>query len=380
MNKLVRAVFISCLIFLAGCQSSQSVLDGVDGIEIPLTASSDTYGDGKTLVGVILPASVSGQASSRSQEYLDGAKLGVDLLGQNQFKLLIQRTDGTPESSLEAATKISEAGASIVMGPIDKANIAAAKSGLKTVPMIAFADNSMSTIGGVYPFLNDPILGVNEAIRATAVSKKNNFLILQSSNVSSGSLKRVTSEITRRKAKLQGTYPYNGNTKRTYDSIKKHIKTISSADIVVILGNSEDVKAVLDAFTKHKIRTEKTNIIEVRDQHQKLAADVSFQGVIFAKLPNASLSRISKAYITKFGRPASQASAYGFDVMAMIAGLQRSKQLGKKTDAGITDSVGFRALNGYFRFHKGGRLERRHQIHQINNKAVVLIQELGEGF
>lgn len=377
MNRLTKAFFVLSLAFLAGCQSSQNVLDG---IETPLTASSDTYGDGKTLVGVILPASVSGQASSTSQEYLDGAKLGVDLLGQKQFKLLIQRTDGTPESSLEAATKISEVGASIVMGPLDKANIAAAKSGLKTVPMIAFADNSMSAIGGVYPFLNDSILGVNEAIRATAVSKKNNFLILQSGNVSSQSLKRVTSEITRRKAKLQGTYSYNGNTKQTYASIKKHIKTISSADMVVILGNNEDVKAVLDAFAKNKIRTEKTNIIEVRDQRQKLAANASFQGVIFAKLPNASLSRISKAYITKFGRPASQASAYGFDVMAMIAGLQRAKKLGSKTDAGVTDSVGFRALHGYFRFHKGGRLERRHQIYQINNKAVVLIQELGEGF
>ena len=377
MNKLVQAVFISCLVFLAGCQSSQNVLDG---IENPSSASSATYGDGKTLVGVILPANASGQASSTSQDYLNGAKLGVDLLGQGQFKLLIQRTDGTPKSSAIAAAQILQAGASIVMGPLDKANIAAAKSGLKTIPMIAFASNSISTSSGVYPFLNDSILGVNEAIRAIADSNKSSFLILQSNNVSSQSVKRVTAEMARRNIKTSGAYTYNGKLNLTYSSLKKHIKTISDADVVIILGNSEDVKSVLDTFKIRKIRADRTNIIEVRDQSQILAADSSYQGVIFAKLPAPSLSTINSAFLTKFARSASQESAYGFDVMAMIAGLQRTKKLDSNTDAGITGSVGFRALTGYFRFHKGGRLERRHEIHQINNKAVVLIQELGEGF
>lgn len=50
------------------------------------------------------------------------------------------------------------------------------------------------------------------------------------------------------------------------------------------------------------------------------------------------------------------------------------------TVANLTSTQGFRAATGLFRFRPDGRIERRMVVHRIENGALKVIQEEGEGF
>lgn len=384
------------LLFLAGCQSTPLYLDA---FETEMGPASSTYGEGDVPIGVIVPEGSQGIG----QAYLDGIKLGADLLGEGAFRLVIQRTNGTEQSAKSTLADFLAFRTKFILGPTDAADLAALPPDLP-IPILAFmaaaSANTASTgqeiagqSGGVFTFLSDPIDGLNEAIRATIEAGRLEILLLSSDATPGRHRNRAENYITSRGGTLSGSFSFSGEGGKTFASIKRRQSQIKSADVVALLGSDAEVKALLDVFAAHGLREGGgVTLISASNDAALNKADPVYEGVVYAALPSPDLALIEEAFELKYGRSPSLEATYGFDAMAMLAGLYRTGQLthqgadqpapqaGSRAADVLKNPSGFKALNGHFRFRADGSVERRHEVYQVKSGEAILLQEIGDGF
>lgn len=373
LNKLFAGFVVLSYLFIAGCQSSP---DFLTEFEAAIGPSSSTYGTGDFPVGVLL----SQGNNNGAQDYLDGIKISSDLLGQGAFQLVIHRTNGTMESTQAAMADFLSAGVKFILGPVDSVDLAALPDDL-SIPTVAFLDAiSVPERSNSFSFLSDPIDGVNEAIRASVESGHGEIIVLRSSKTSAEDKSRVENYIRSINAKLVGSYRYNGRVGRTFSSVRRYQNAIKSANVIVVLGADVEVKALLDTFLANNMRSDGSVIIELSSMAALDFKDPAYDSVIYGSLRAPSAALIQEQFQLKYTRPPNQQATYGFDAMAMLAGLQRSGQMSGDIANVLRNPAGFKALNGHFRFRADGSVERRHEIYQVKDQEPVLIQEIGTGF
>lgn len=372
-QKMLIFIF---LLFLAGCQSSQNALDV---LELDLQESNEVYGEGEVLVGMVLPALASTNVNQPVQDYVDGAKVGLDLLGQKKLKLLIRRTDGSPASAVRATQSLTEAGVKIILGP-SEADDLAQMDAATNIPIMAFVPNSAGELKGAHTFLSDPILAVNESIRATVEAGKTEFVLLHSKGTSSNDLARVKSKITGLKSKITNQVTYEVQASKTKKVLNDNKDLILQSEALIVLGTDAEVKNLLEIMHLNKIKPNGLMLIEVENSDKLDLSNPSYQGVIISKLILGKIAAVTNSFKTEHKRPFTKDAAYGFDMFATVAGLHRTQKLDSDLESGILDPKGFNGLFGNFRLTKGGKIERRMDIFQVVNGKLEVLQEIGEGF
>lgn len=412
---------VLAILILAGCQTSASFMTESETVIGP---SAATYGAGGFPIGILLPQASDGSA----QDYLEGIKLGADLLGQDAFTLVIRRTNGSRESAQSTLADFLAFQTGFILGPSTAVDLAALPRDLD-IPILAFLDPAASqaalsgcltkgaplsdpnprnaarrsaccedsnkaacerdqgdgaTSGPLLTFLTDAIDGLNEAIRATLEAGRGDILVLRSEATSQRDRARVEDYIADKGGKLVGSFGYDARPGKVLASLRAHRKAIASAEVVALIGSDAAVKNLLDVMRAEGLRNTGVTLITVHDSTQLSPADPLYDQIVYAQLPSPDPALIAEAFDQKYGRAPSRPATYGFDAMAMLAGLHRSGELTAPSKdelgAALKKPAGFRALNGHFRFRPDGSVERRHEIYQINNQKAVLVQEIGAGF
>lgn len=377
MKRLItKLLFVSLMLGLAACQSSQSILDAG---EQNLTESQQVYGDGDILIGLVVPATDPSGQDMLVQDYVDGAKLGLDLLGQNQLKLHIHRTDGSTKSAVRAVQDLSAANARLILGPSDEDDLLKMNANTK-VPILAFVGNSSHAHQGAFSVLSDSILQVNEAARATIEAGKTDFVVLHSETSNLEDVQRVITHITTQKGKVAAKFSYDSKAKNVLATLNQNSKSLGQADAIIVLGSDKEVKFLLDSMLKNKLRPNTLLLLERRTFDALNPKDPAYEGVIFSILPLAENKTISSKFKEENKRVFSKAAAYGFDLLALAAGLNHIGKLKSQAMSALTDQKGFSGLYGHFRFHKSGSVERRMRIQQVRDSKITILQETGDGF
>jgi ABC-type branched-subunit amino acid transport system substrate-binding protein len=86
-------------------------------------------------------------------------------------------------------------------------------------------------------------------------------------------------------------------------------------------------------------------------------------------------SLIAERYQRHYKRPLSTDAAYGYDAIAIAAGIIRTKGATGLNAEALTSKVGFRGVTGLFRFAPSGHVERRLSLYAISGgKLNVLAQ------
>ena len=102
--------------------------------------------------------------------------------------------------------------------------------------------------------------------------------------------------------------------------------------------------------------------------------------MLIAMPDQASLAMVGTRYQAKTGRPLSLHAAYGYDAVAVAAGIVRTLGPDALTQATLTKPSGFRGSTGIFRFRADGTVERQLALYRVRNKALELLDPAPEGF
>ena len=350
-------------------------------------------------VAILLP--LSGQHEKLGQAMLQASQMALFDIGSNNFELLPKDTKGTPSGARIAARAALKDGAKLVLGPIFSPSVKSARQVTQSanVNMIAFSTdwtlaNSRTFLMGFLPF-DQVDRVVNYAARAGygnigVLSPNDNYgnAVMSAYNMVSNSIGINTTNITRYSPHSNDLAIKLRNF-ANYD-VRIAAKKNGEEDILpfdaVLMPVGGTTARQIASFLNHydlppnKIRRLGTGLLN----DASLASDKTLDGSWFAGPSPQSRRKFERTYKKIYGTTPPRISSLSYDATALAAILARAGMQNNNRPAydhrSITNPNGFAGIDGIFRFHGNGIVERGLAVLEYRNGKIVVIDRAPRTF
>jgi len=375
----VRRTFLLFLLpVLAACQtSSTEVLE--DAASGPVRAD-EKVGEGGVVLALLLPRSAGGETGRRARDIRDGAALALSDLGDGKVSMIVLDTGGRPGDVAGLVAKAGEAGARLVLGPVTNpaATAFVAVDAGQRPPAIMFVGNGGMHAAGAFALATDAVDSALEGVRVAAGAGHKNFAVILPQGFSDADAQRLARGIAEAKVQLVGSVSYSrsGVTSQVAASREMLVK----ADGIVIFGDGDAPAAVAAALRAASALQPGAVLVGNSSWARSNDARPELDGTLLAMPDQNGLAVIADRYKSATSRTLSIDAAYGYDAIAVAAGLVRTVGEGALTTTSLTRPSGFRATTGIFRFNADGSVTRSLALYQIKGGALTLIDPPSAGF
>ncbi|WP_087002636.1 hypothetical protein [Rhizobium sullae] len=372
------------LIFLtaaAGCQSGADGLGTAKNTDIkaPSSKVEETFGETGTEVTLLLPRGASGVYEGAARDVRDGAALSVGELGNGQvFVKVIDVSGGA--GAVPAAVSAAKARNSALLisyAPPAVTSAIAAMPSDQRPPLVNLGDDVPATAGNIYNFASDELDSALEGIRAAATGGHKKVMVFAPRDFPPTYEMRLADAI-RAGGTYAGTARYDLSDAAAADAVQKSKAQLQQADTVVILGKSVIVPTVAGAIKA----SGQGNLVLIGTSAwpSQAYADPAVAGATIAMVEPDDASLIADRYKRHLGRTLSTDAAYGYDAIAIAAGIIRVKGPAGVTAENLTMKTGFRGVTGLFRLSPGGNVERKLSLFTITGGKLNLLGAAPKAF
>ncbi len=359
---------LAALAVFPGCQSStpSGALESVEG-PTDAASSSDSLTVGRE--GAQIALFIDSGMGTAADDYRDGALLAAKTLGAGTLVLAVHDLRGKPGNTAAQVQEQLAANTRFLIGSPSLAK-AFGKGGADLA--IVLLGNEPQA-GGV-AIVSDEIDAALEVTAYAASQGLTKIMTVTTRPLSRAQEQRLQAGMTKGGAQLLGivTDPGSG-------AGQKVLERLGEAQAVLLLG--ADAPGVVAPVLRHR---------------GGLAAGVPFlgsyvwpsgnygekvlDGSLLALVGQDALKRISKRFENAYGRPLSLEAAYGFDAVAVAAGIVRTQGGQAMSANALHDPAGFAGATGIFRFGSNGRVERRLAIYRLAGGKLALQRAPPSGF
>lgn len=343
------------------------MLEGVnatatDNATAPAVAEQ-AFGSGPVRIDMFLDASIN------ANDYRDGAALAIKELGAGQLTLVTHdmRVQGT-----DPASKVRQA----------------SENGAK---LFIAAPSLLAALSAASPKSTTILLGTDPANSTPAIQSDEIGAAIEASSYAAGAGLKKIMVVATRALNASEVQRLKDGLKQGGAQLLDIVTDPTSADGVAKLAKLEQAQAVLLIGAD----APKVAAPALR-QRGGLGADIPFlgtfawsastynepalEGSLLALVDQNALKRISTRFQTTYARPLSLEAAYGFDTVAVAAGIVRSKGQSGLDPASLRVPSGFTGATGLFRFKSDGRVERRLAIYRLSGGKLTLQDGAPSGF
>lgn len=362
-------------LMLSACQSTGTeVLEEAAGPAKP----QEVMGEGATRVAVLLPRSAGGGDGRRARDIQDGAAMALQDLGDGKLSLSVHDT-GAGAGRI-AALVDAAAGAKLILGPANGASAAAlAAIGKDRRPSaLAFTGNGEAHGNGVFAIATDAVDSALEAARIAAGAGRRSFVALVPQAFSQTDRARLERGLAAAKAQLISVIVHGGG--NLAGQIAAERDTLVKADGVLIFGDGRTPATIAAALRTASALQPNAAIIGNLAWTSDNFSRPELDGALLAMPDQSGLALIADRFRTRTGRALTIDAAYGYDAVAVAAGIVRAMGPEALTEGTLTKSSGFRGATGIFRFMPDGSVERPLALYRLRGGALTLIDPPPEGF
>lgn len=370
---LVLAVVLAAAV-LAGCQSSavtQTLGTAAADTAAPAEADKQVFGTGPVAVALFVDR-VADERTARDQS--DGAALAVKDLGADQIALTVFDLKGNVENLDPRAGEALVGGAKLFIGPAAVGQMSALRQAdrAKRPPVIMLAPAPTAPAPGVFALVSDEIDSAVEAVGYAAGTGRTTILAVASTPLTEADAERLKRGIEANGAALAGVLDTAGVTAEPGKALA------AKADAVLLLGGvPQAARAALNAAGALRPGTW---VLGTFAWPREVYADPALDGAFIAGIDRNGFQHISDRFRAAYGRTLSAEAAYGYDAIAVGAGIVRAEGAGEIAPAALQAPSGFAGATGTFRFGADGRVERRFSIYLVKKGALVLHDAAQDGF
>ncbi|WP_132559776.1 hypothetical protein [Rhizobium sullae] len=366
----------------AGCQSGADGLGTVKNTDIkaPSSKVEETFGETGTEVTLLLPRGASGVYEGAARDVRDGAALSLGELGNGQvFVKVIDVSGGA--GAVPAAVSAAKARNSALLisyvPPAVTSGIAAMPSDQRP-PLVNLGDDVPATAGNVYNFASDELDSALEGILAAATGGHKKVMVFAPRDFPPTDEMRLADAIRAGGGTYAGTARYDLSDAAAAEAVQKSKAQLQQADAVVILGKSVIVPTVAGAIKA----SGQGNLVLIGTSAWPSQAygDPAVAGATIAMVEPDDASLIADRYKRHHGRTLSTDAAYGYDAIAIAAGIIRVKGPAGLTAENLTMKTGFRGVTGLFRMTPGGNVERKLSLFTITGGKLNLLGAAPKAF
>lgn len=325
-----------------------------------------------TKVAILLP--LSGPQAALGQSLLNAAQLAIYDVGDEGFALLPQDTQGTPAGAVAAAQRALADGATLFIGPVFSPEVEAVKpiAASASVATLALSNNEDMADNNVYVMGLSPLDRVG---RVLAYAKKQGLTRIAALIPTTAYGEAIASALNE-ETELQGLtlvkaarYSAGDNPATLAQQFMADVTAAGGAQ-AVLFGDSG--ASLLNLATQMAANGYNPAVMHPLGtgawEDGSAAASPALAGGWYAAPAGTQRRAFNTRYTQTYGGNAPSIAPLAYDATALAAVLAR-------TPAGFTpqrliDPMGFNGVDGIFRLHPSGNVERGLAVMEVSAGGV----------
>lgn len=391
----LMALALALPLGLGACQSdtsSEDVLgsasDGQIGpqntsvAKIGPAKSGESLGKGPVKVSMLLPLSAGGTAGDRGRRMRDAAALAMADLGNDLLTLNIEDTGGDETRARTLTTGALASGAKLVIGPSEQGAVRqlAAVSGANRPLVLALADNYAGAPGVYSVRLNEADSAAAGAAAIAAKGARKFVLFMAEGDAGKTIEKRVANSLSIYGASLAVALRFGPASGGSEKVVADMMALVDEPQAIVIASGSANPAPLVSALKAKGVLGKNVPLVGSTRWLEHGISDPALQGAYVATLDAAEIGPIADRFRKTYNYEPDVNVAYGYDTVALAAGI--ASAMGPKgfTKKVIENPTGFRGSTGVFRFRDDGAGERAMPFFRIENGKLKQIEKSTSGF
>ncbi|CAN7644313.1 ABC transporter substrate-binding protein [Aminobacter sp. LjRoot7] len=394
-HAAVLALALALPLGLAACQSgtgSEDVLgsaaDGQNASQNTVAEktgpakSGESLGKGPVKVSMLLPLSAGGTAGDRGRKMRDAAALAMADLGNDLLTLNIEDTGGDETRARTLTTGALASGAKLVIGPSEQGAVRqlSAVSGANRPLVLALAENYAGAPGVYSVRLNEADSAAAGAAAIAAKGARKFVLFMAEGDAGKPIEKRVANSLSIYGASLAVALPFGPSSGGSEKAVADMMALVDDPQAIVIASGSANPAPLVSALRAKGMLGKNVSLIGSTRWLEHGIGDPALQGAYIATLDAAEIGPIADRFRKTYNYEPDVNVAYGYDTVALAAGI--ASAMGPKgfTKKVIENPTGFRGSTGVFRFRDDGAGERAMPFFRIENGKLKQIEKSTSGF
>jgi ABC-type branched-subunit amino acid transport system substrate-binding protein len=376
-----RAVaWIAFAFLLSACTSNLfgGGTPSVPAVTAPVAGA--TLGTGAVKVAMLLPLSAAGVPGQVAESMRNAADLAIREFRTAGITVLVKDDRGTADGAQAAAGAAISEGATLILGPVFSASVAAAAQVAKpaNIPIIAFSTDATNAAKGVYLLSFLPQADTARIIGYAAGHGKRSYAALLPNNAYG-----VLVEASLRKAAASGGARIM--TVERYDPDRGSMQAKANAVAALARGGTIDGIFIPDGAPSAPFLAQLLAAGGVQPDKIKLLGssqwddaavlnESNLAGAWFPGPEAAGFQSFAQRYQAAFGKPPLRQASLAYDATSLAAGLTGRFGATAFSEKILTSPSGFIGIDGAFRLLPNGLNERGLAIYEIRGGAAVVVE------
>ncbi len=370
---------VSLPALLSGCAptvNSQSRGEATSSYTAPAPVEAvRPAAEATTKVAILLP--LSGPQANIGQSLLNAAQLAVYDVGGEKFALLPQDTQGTPEGASAAAQRALADGAQLFIGPVFAPEVEAVRAlaHQRNIPILALSNNENLTDTFTYVMGLSPLDQVGRALQHAKRQGISRVAALLPNNPYGQAVSEAISE----EAELQGLqlvklarYSATDNLTVTAQTFMTELNAAGGAQALMFGENGAGLLNIAGQLAANGYNPAITRPLGTALWEDGSATrSTALVGGWYAAPAGTQRRAFNARYAQTFGGNPPAIAPLAYDSTALAAVLSRSDA--RFTEQRMTDPMGFNGVDGIFRLHPSGNVERGLAVFEVGPAGNQLI-------
>ncbi len=318
----------------------------------------------------------------------NAARLAIADLEGVTIELSVYPTAGDANQAAAAAVQAVNEGAKIILGPVfgDAANSAGVAVASRNVNVLAFSNNTRIAGGNVF-VLGNTFENTATRLIDFGVSQGNASIAVVHPTTTVGEIGRdaVLSAISNTRASSVGQVGYEASQQGVVSAIPTIADLVRDASADTIFFTSDTLGGLpllTQMLPENRISPSEVQFMGLT-RWDIPAGTLDLPGVqngLFALPDPALTARFAQRYESAYGSAPHPIAGLAYDGIAAIGALVASGNSSALTRGALTQSSGFRGVNGVFRLMADGTNERGLAVARIVDRGVTIVSPAPTGF
>ena len=380
VRTALSAAFGAALL-LAGCTSSNVGTTAAIAPPSPAVTpiTGEVLGTGSTRIALLLPLSATGNAGAVAVNVRNAAALALQEYQGADIQILLKDDRGTSDGARAAASEAIGQGAELILGPLFAQSVTGAASVARPagVPMVAFSTDASTASPGVYLLSFLPRSDVERIIGYAGSQGYRSIAALLPQNaygaVVEAALQQAVAQSGGRLVAIE-RYALDRVDMQAKAEAIASIASQGLADAVFMPDAGDAAPFLAQVLAAKNVRSSDVKFLGSGQWNDpRILGEPALAGAWFPGPPEEDFQAFSGRYQAAHGAEPFRSASLGYDATILAAGLTANFGDQRFAASTITNPVGFKGMDGAFRFLPDGTNQRGLAVYEVSGGDMRVI-------
>ena len=367
-------VTVGLAALLGACSVIPKGAERAGPVDTPTPEPTQSLPSDETRHRIALLVPMSGRNGAVGQSIANATTMALLDTNADNLRITTYDTAKGPEAATRQA--IAE-GNKLILGPLMGSNIASVTAPARAadVPVISFSNDTGAAGPDVFIMGHVPEQSIARTIQYARTQGSQNFAIIAPDGEYGARAEQ---------AARSAVAAYGGNLVWTERFARGNTSIVSAAERLKAHGGFDTVLiadgARLAAQAARVLKSDgngATQLLgtELWSGEGSVTRASALRGAWFSAVSDNRYKRFVDSYEARFGSQPYRIATLGYDAVLLTLRVARDWRVGRDfPDGALRNEDGFLGLDGAFRFHRNGLVERAFEVREVRDGLVVVIE------